>query len=76
MQAPQSQVLSDVHARCSQLCHSFELGLQSVFTGHSNAPPTHDTAAQPFWSALGPGPHVQPSGHLKPSVSQRAAAQP
>ena len=41
MQAPQSQVLSAVHARAAQLCRPVEPALQSVFTGHLTAPPTH-----------------------------------
>jgi hypothetical protein len=34
MQAPQSQPLSEVHARRSQWCGAVELALQSVFGGH------------------------------------------
>jgi hypothetical protein len=58
MQAPQSQVLSEEHARDAQLCSSVEPALQSVLTGHLKAPPTHDTAAQPFMAAFGPGAQV------------------
>jgi hypothetical protein len=64
MQAPQSHCLSDVHARVSQWCGDVELALQSVLTGHLYAPPTHDTAAQPFASEVGPGAQVKPSAHL------------
>jgi hypothetical protein len=76
MHAPQSQLLSSVHARRSQWWGDVELALQSVLTGHLNAPPSHETAEQPFGSRSCPAPQVQPSGHLKPSVSQRAIAQP
>ena len=76
MQAPQSQVLSSVQGRDAQPCGAVEPALQSVLTGHLKAPPTHDTAVQPFEVALGPGAQVYPSGHLKASVSQRAVAQP
>jgi len=64
MQAPQSHCLSDVHLRASQSCRDVEPALQSLLNGHLYAPPTHDTAAHPFGSELGPGAHVNPSGHV------------
>jgi hypothetical protein len=62
MQAPQSQVRSEVHGRRSQWCGDGEVALQSVFGGHWKPPPTHETAEQPFGVRLGPGAHVYPAG--------------
>lgn len=75
-QAPQSQLLSEVHARRSQLCGDVEPALQSVLGGHLKAPPTQEIGEQPFRSAPAPGEHVVPAGHLYPSVEQLATAQP
>jgi hypothetical protein len=75
-QAPQSQLLSEVHARRSQLCGDVEPALQSVLGGHLKAPPTQETGEQPFTSAPALAEHAVPAGHLYPSVEQLATAQP
>jgi hypothetical protein len=75
-QAPQSQLLSEVQARRSQLCGDVEPALQSVLGGHLKAPPTQEIGEQPFTSAPAPGVHAVPAGHWYPSVAQLATAQP
>ncbi|MEA2697484.1 MAG: hypothetical protein QOI66_1755, partial [Myxococcales bacterium] len=55
MQAPQSQFLSEVQVRRSQLCGAVEPALQSVLGGHRKPPPTQERGEHPFGSASGAG---------------------
>jgi hypothetical protein len=75
-QAPQSQPLSEVHARRSQLCGDVDPALQSVLGGHLKPPPTQEIGEQPFASVPAPGTQAVPTGHVYPSVEQLATAQP
>jgi hypothetical protein len=76
MHAPQSQLRSEAQLFRAQWCGDVDLASQAVFTGHLNAPPTHETSAQPFGVWFCPAPQAYPSGQANPSVAQLAKAQP